>query len=45
MLQKLKDNKWIVAGAVAVATFLDYAFGLGVSQFVIDFFATTPVVP
>ncbi len=42
MLQKLKDNKIVVAVAIAVAAGVDYYFGLGLSQTVIDFFATAP---
>ena len=41
MLQKIKDNKYIVAAIVGVAVALDYAFGLGVSQTVIDFLGAT----
>jgi hypothetical protein len=44
MLQRIKDNKFIVAVIIGVSVAVDYAFGLGVSQTVIDFFATTPVV-
>ncbi len=42
MLQKLKNNKIIVAVVIGVAAAVDSAFGLGLSQAVIDFFSTTP---
>jgi len=44
MLQKLKDNKILVAVVIGVAAAVDYAFGLGVSQTVLDFFAAAPEV-
>ena len=40
MLQKLKDNKILVAVVIGVAAAVDYAFGLGLSQYVIDFVAS-----
>ena len=41
MFAKLKKNKIAVAVIIGVAAAVDYAFGLGVSQAVIDFLTTT----
>ena len=45
LIDKIKNNKLIVAVVLAVAAGVDYYFGLGVTQTVIDLFGTAPVVP
>ena len=42
LIDKVKANKVVVAVVVAVAAGVDYYFGLGASQFVLDLFAAAP---
>lgn len=45
MLEKIKQYKWLAAVAIGVAAAADFAFGLGVSEYVLAFFASAPVAP
>ena len=45
IVDKIKNNKIVTAIIIGVAVALDYAFDLGVSQTVIDLFATETVAP
>ena len=45
IIDKIKNNKIVTAVIIGVAVAVDYAFDLGVSQTVIDLFATETVTP
>jgi hypothetical protein len=42
VIDKIKNNKVIVAVVLAVAAGVDYYFGLGLTQTVVDLFAAAP---
>ncbi len=44
-IDKIKNNKIVTAVIIGVAVAVDYAFDLGISQTVIDLFATETVAP
>jgi hypothetical protein len=44
LIDKIKNNKLIVAVVLAVAAGVDYYFGLGVTATVLDLFSTAPEV-
>ena len=44
IVDKIKNNKIVVAVVLAVAAGVDYYFGLGLTQTVVDLFATAPEV-
>ena len=43
LIDKVKANKVVVAVVLAVAAGVDYYFGLGLTQTVVDLFAAAPV--
>ena len=45
VIDKIKNNKIVTAVIIGVAVAVDYAFDLGISQTVIDLFATEAVAP
>jgi hypothetical protein len=44
LINKVKNNKIVVAVVLAVAAGVDYYFGLGLTATVLDLFATAPEV-
>jgi hypothetical protein len=44
VIDKIKNNKIVVAVVLAVAAGVDYYFGLGLTATVLDLFATAPEV-